>query len=300
VFNQAYYPYGDEAYSQTFDPGYKFTGYERDTETELDYAFARYYNYRLGRFMSADPAGGDLSDPQSENRYAYVRNNPTNMTDPSGLCGGFSLGFGYDPFSSPFFSGGGDGEGGGRRFWFRLRVGFDSLLGLRQRPAAAHLHASGAVQSAQSVQRRDRRHSQRPQYPATEPAELPDADDPGDTFFQAGEISLPAAAGVCAEIPICGSALAWVGRLLFPVALMGSGRRSPTVDELRQNCTPGRQVAEPATGRRYKGGTSVQQEYTCSDGTTWTVHWIERDGKILHGPHIRFGPITGSGGGGGF
>jgi RHS repeat-associated protein len=115
VFNQAYYPYGDEVYSQSFDPGYKFTGYERDPETELDYAFARYYNYRLGRLMSGDPGPRDLSDPQTENRYAYVQNNPTNMTDPSGLCGGAVFGFVGDPWfgSSAGFSGGGDGEGGG-------------------------------------------------------------------------------------------------------------------------------------------------------------------------------------------
>jgi hypothetical protein len=80
-------------------------------------------NARLGRFMSADPAGGDLSDPQSENRYAYVQNNPTNMTDPSGLCGGFSFGFASDPFSDPFFSGGGDGEGGGGGFGFGFAWG---------------------------------------------------------------------------------------------------------------------------------------------------------------------------------
>jgi RHS repeat-associated protein len=64
---------------------YKFTGYERDSETGLDYAFARYYNQRLGRFMSADPLGGDLTDPQSLNRYAYVTNSPTNFSDPSGM-----------------------------------------------------------------------------------------------------------------------------------------------------------------------------------------------------------------------
>jgi RHS repeat-associated protein len=66
---------------------YKFTGYERDPETGNDYAFARYYNPRLGRFMTPDQLGGGIGDPQSHNRYAYVGNNPINLTDPSGLCG---------------------------------------------------------------------------------------------------------------------------------------------------------------------------------------------------------------------
>jgi len=64
---------------------YKFTGYERDSETGLDYAFARYYNSRLGRFMSPDPLSGDVTSPQSLNRYAYVLNIPTSLTDPFGL-----------------------------------------------------------------------------------------------------------------------------------------------------------------------------------------------------------------------
>jgi hypothetical protein len=47
---------------------------------------ARYYSARLGRFMSADPLAGDVSDPQSLNRrYADVQNNPTNFTDPTGM-----------------------------------------------------------------------------------------------------------------------------------------------------------------------------------------------------------------------
>ena len=90
-----YYPYGQEktpaGFSDTCSTHYKFTGYERDPETDPgngtgnDYAFARYYSPRLGRFMSADPWNGDLSDPQTLNKYADVRNNPVNITDPSGM-----------------------------------------------------------------------------------------------------------------------------------------------------------------------------------------------------------------------
>jgi RHS repeat-associated protein len=59
--------------SQTCSSNYKFTGYEYDSETGLYYAKARYYNPRLGRFMSVDPLGGDPRNPQSLNKYAYVR-----------------------------------------------------------------------------------------------------------------------------------------------------------------------------------------------------------------------------------
>ena len=63
------------------------TSYERDNETELDYAQARYYSSRLGRFYSVDPEnyGANEDDPQSWNGYAYSRNNPILFTDPDGL-----------------------------------------------------------------------------------------------------------------------------------------------------------------------------------------------------------------------
>lgn len=85
-FDADYYPYGQENdYNTTCTPEYKFAGYEFDSETGNYYAYARYYNPRLGRFMSPDPLGGDILNPQSLNRYAYVTNNPTSWTDPLGL-----------------------------------------------------------------------------------------------------------------------------------------------------------------------------------------------------------------------
>jgi RHS repeat-associated protein len=123
-----YLPYGTENapanFTSTCSTRYKFTGYERDEETDynnlghgLDYAFARYYNPRLARFMSADPLAGDIADPQSLNRYAYVGNNPINFTDPTGMdpCydneGVVDL---YRPNCGPGGGGGGDPLPNGR------------------------------------------------------------------------------------------------------------------------------------------------------------------------------------------
>ncbi len=93
-----YLPFGEELLagtgSRTAAKGYAtdgvrqhFTGYERDDETWLDYAQARYLTNTQGRFVSVDPllASGRAGNPQSWNRYAYVLNNPLAFTDPTGL-----------------------------------------------------------------------------------------------------------------------------------------------------------------------------------------------------------------------
>jgi RHS repeat-associated protein len=84
----------------------RFTGKERDSESGLDYFGARYYGSALGRFTSPDEFKGgivdpftgqdietntalpyaDITDPQTLNKYAYVRNNPLRYTDPNGHC----------------------------------------------------------------------------------------------------------------------------------------------------------------------------------------------------------------------
>ena len=90
-----YLPFGEEVTvgGRGSVPGYtsqavrqKFTGYEQDSETELGYAGARYFDSKVGRFMSPDDFLNDTKtdDPASWNLYVYVRNNPLKYVDPLG------------------------------------------------------------------------------------------------------------------------------------------------------------------------------------------------------------------------
>ncbi len=89
-----YYPWGGEVQFVVNDSNhYKFTGKERDTETQLDYFGARYYSNGMGRFITPDWAAkaaavpyAEFSDPQSLNLYGYVRNAPTTKFDADGHC----------------------------------------------------------------------------------------------------------------------------------------------------------------------------------------------------------------------
>jgi RHS repeat-associated protein len=76
--------FGEPWYSGTATTEFVYTSYQYDQESALYYAMARYYDPTLGRFCSADPVGGDPGDPQTWNRYPYSRNDPINLTDPSG------------------------------------------------------------------------------------------------------------------------------------------------------------------------------------------------------------------------
>ncbi|HUI74594.1 MAG TPA: RHS repeat-associated core domain-containing protein [Candidatus Acidoferrum sp.] len=157
-FDTAYAPFGETyASTGTLDPAY--TGQMNDTAHRQDtagglYDFpAREYSTQ-GRWPSPDPLGVAstcLKDPQSQDRYAYVRNNPISYIDPQGLlitdaigtcqdffystshaeCGPMDLGLDFPIRLGPRGGGGGGFTNGGapsekpRRFpWPQLPLGF--------------------------------------------------------------------------------------------------------------------------------------------------------------------------------
>jgi RHS repeat-associated protein len=82
-------PFGDD-FTETLST-LDFTGYAGgfwDSENNGDHFGAREYQKTHGSWLSPDPAGlaaVNPWDPQTWNRYAYVGNNPTSFTDPTGL-----------------------------------------------------------------------------------------------------------------------------------------------------------------------------------------------------------------------
>lgn len=95
VVRHDYLPFGEElkgslrsgnGYGTATKTKQKFTGHERDDETGLDFAQARYLSGIQGRFTSTDPAriSIQLNNPQTWNRYSYVLNNPLANVDDNG------------------------------------------------------------------------------------------------------------------------------------------------------------------------------------------------------------------------
>ncbi|HEV2299669.1 MAG TPA: RHS repeat-associated core domain-containing protein [Candidatus Acidoferrales bacterium] len=121
VGSQGHFPFGEDWYMSNTTMKWHFTTYERDAESSNDYAKFRYHVNRLGRFASTDPVCPRKTNPQMQNRYSYVWNDPIDHRDVDGR----------DPFfcdptfdvceCDPFFGcscegpdcGGGDGGGGG-------------------------------------------------------------------------------------------------------------------------------------------------------------------------------------------
>lgn len=85
-----YDPYGKisrfERFGGTFKTGWEaFNGKRLDDESGLLFYGGRYYDPKLGRFITADTiVQSPKGNPQTLNRYTYCNNNPTSLIDPDG------------------------------------------------------------------------------------------------------------------------------------------------------------------------------------------------------------------------
>lgn len=86
VWRESYRPYGERLKLEpaSVNSNIWFTGRHEDAHTELVYMGARYYDPKIGRFLSTDPVYFLESNLHSFNRYAYANNNPSKFKDPDG------------------------------------------------------------------------------------------------------------------------------------------------------------------------------------------------------------------------
>jgi len=124
-----HFPFGEVWYETGTASKWKFSTYERDTESGNDYAMARFYGSSNARFASPDPIPGSASDPQSLNRYSYAVSDPIDFVDFSGLtCQAVWFGGGVQVMCDPL-NGGAAADGGGSPHYAPLLDAPDSGRG---------------------------------------------------------------------------------------------------------------------------------------------------------------------------
>jgi RHS repeat-associated protein len=96
----SYDPWGNTTTSGVtgFDDNpWRYAAGYQDNNTGLIKYGTRYYDPTIGRWTQPDPLPGNITHPNTINRYTYAGNNPVNNTDPSGY---FSLGDVVDTLTS--------------------------------------------------------------------------------------------------------------------------------------------------------------------------------------------------------
>ena len=87
IWRKAFRPFGselDDGGAIARDNTIGYTGHRFDSDLDLVYAGARYYDPMIGRFLSMDPVGFQEGNVHSFNKYTYVANNPYKYIDPNG------------------------------------------------------------------------------------------------------------------------------------------------------------------------------------------------------------------------
>ncbi|UFJ41428.1 hypothetical protein LOK74_02510 [Brevibacillus humidisoli] len=74
----------DAGHREEMSNPFRYAGEVYDEETGMYYLRARYYDPRIGRFVTEDTYKGQVDNPLTLNRYTYVHNNPLRYVDPSG------------------------------------------------------------------------------------------------------------------------------------------------------------------------------------------------------------------------
>jgi len=94
VASYAYDAFGNLVKNETSN-AFLYTGEQTDTKTSLVYLRARYYDPKIGRFITKDDSPGFPTFSQTLNRYSYAHNNPVTFNDPDGhiILANFAIGF---------------------------------------------------------------------------------------------------------------------------------------------------------------------------------------------------------------
>ncbi|UCG04932.1 MAG: RHS repeat protein [Desulfobacterales bacterium] len=93
VWEADYMPFGEAEINPNSKVvnNFRFAGQYYDDETGLHYNWNRYYDPKIGRYLTPDPIGL----PGGINLYSYVLNNPINALDTEGLFMGSALSRGF-------------------------------------------------------------------------------------------------------------------------------------------------------------------------------------------------------------
>ncbi|MGO8736520.1 MAG: RHS repeat domain-containing protein [Terriglobia bacterium] len=315
--DMTFYPWGD-LWQSWGGGGLEFADLPyRDPNTTTDLTTYRLFSPNIGRWHSPDPLGGDITNPQTLNRYAYVLNNPTTLIDPMGLqgCDPATIGTAdCTPEEASQSNPPGGGGGGGwdtdpSDFPCAYTNSVDASCGQppglwsNGEPIEMGGWGGSLPQPSPSGGGGGTAGGAMPGIPGGFQYAGTDVLDYWPFIFRVTSWGWPyILRGVAAVGSVPAALPAILAGVLFmesdaPPSVRAAARASskglPTIGELQASCTPGRRVVEPSRSR--PGWTSEEQEYICN-GDSYTVHCLVSPTGASRDCHVRPGSPKGGGG----